>query len=69
MAAGYVVGDLALLKQKYPNLSNIELREELHKNAIYHSPTEDSLFTILSRPNLKKDRKIQRLYILDMTNM
>lgn len=34
MAAAYVSGNLALIKEKYPNFSNTELREVLHKNVL-----------------------------------
>jgi len=30
MATSYVAGDLALLKQKYPTYTNVQLRELLH---------------------------------------
>lgn len=45
MAAGYVTGDLALLKQLYPHLTNVELRKVLHKHVLdLGVPGKDSLF-------------------------
>jgi minor extracellular protease Epr len=75
MAASFVTGSLALYKEKYPHLSNEELRKLLQKDAVDIGTTgRDSLFGfgIVQAPSKQEEQPevfASRLYVTTTTDI